>query len=302
MADYGRRLEFGYSTEPGRYGEVLESVLLAERLGLDLVGIQDHPYQGRFLDTWTLLSALAARTERIRFFPDVSNLPLRHPPLIAKSAATLDVISGGRFDLGLGAGGAWEAVEAYGGERRTAGEAVSALEEAITVIRLLWSEQRSVRYDGRFYSLRGAHPGPLPVHDMGIWLGALGPRSLELTGRLANGWVPSSPFLPPPRLPEAHARIDDAAEAAARRPQDIRRLYNIDGLIADGLGQGFLVGPVEQWVEELTGLVIDGGMDTFVFFPRGPVDRQLSLFAEEVVPAVRERVARERGACPAASP
>lgn len=301
MADYGRPVEFGYSTEPGRYDEVLDSVLLAERLGLDLVGIQDHPYQGRFLDTWTLLSSLVARTERIRFFPDVSNLPLRHPPLIAKSAATLDVISGGRFELGLGAGGAWEAVEAYGGERRTAGEAVTALEEAIAVIRLLWSERPSVRYEGRFYSLRGAHPGPLPVHNMGIWLGALGPRSLELTGRLADGWVPSSPFLPPPRLPEAHARIDDAARSAGRRPEGIRRLYNVNGLITDGPGQGFLVGPVEQWVEELTGLVVEGGMDTFVFFPRGPVSRQLPRFAEEVVPAVRECVARARGTGPAAS-
>ncbi|WP_240800443.1 LLM class flavin-dependent oxidoreductase [Streptomyces sp. ICN441] len=131
----------------------------------------------------------------MRYFPDVSDLPLRPPPLIAKSAATLDVISGGRFELGPGAGGAWEAVEAYGGERRTA-------------------ERPSVRYEGRFYSLRGAHPGSLPVHDMGIWLGALGSRSLELTGRLADGWVPLSPFLSPPRLPEAHARIDDAARSA----------------------------------------------------------------------------------------
>jgi alkanesulfonate monooxygenase SsuD/methylene tetrahydromethanopterin reductase-like flavin-dependent oxidoreductase (luciferase family) len=100
VTDYGRRVEFGYSTEPTRYDEVLRAVRLAERLGIELVGIQDHPYQRRFLDTWTLLSSLAVGTERIRFFPDVSNLPLRHPPLIAKSAAPWTSL-----ELGLGAGG-----------------------------------------------------------------------------------------------------------------------------------------------------------------------------------------------------
>ena len=99
---------------------VIEQVLLADRLGLDLVGIQDHPYQRRFLDTWTLLSFLAGRTERVSLFPDVANLPLRHPAVLAKSAATLDRLSGGRVELGLGAGGFWEAIVAWGGPSRSA--------------------------------------------------------------------------------------------------------------------------------------------------------------------------------------
>ena len=101
-----------------RQDAVVEQVLLADRLGLDLVGIQDHPYQRRHLDAWTLLSYLAGRTERVRLFPDVANLPLRHPALLAKSAATLDRLSGGRVELGLGAGAFWEGIGAWGGPVR----------------------------------------------------------------------------------------------------------------------------------------------------------------------------------------
>ena len=86
----------------------------ADEGGIDLVGIQDHPYQWRYVDTWTLIAWLAARTERIRFFPDVANLPLRPPAVLAKAAASLDVLSGGRVELGLGAGAFWEAIGADG--------------------------------------------------------------------------------------------------------------------------------------------------------------------------------------------
>jgi alkanesulfonate monooxygenase SsuD/methylene tetrahydromethanopterin reductase-like flavin-dependent oxidoreductase (luciferase family) len=86
---------------------------------LDLIGIQDHPYQRRFLDTFALIGDLLARTERLRFFPDVANLPLRQPAMLAKAGASLDVMSGGRFELGLGAGAFWEAIAAMGGPARS---------------------------------------------------------------------------------------------------------------------------------------------------------------------------------------
>ena len=112
---------------------IVEQVLAAERGGLDLVGIQDHPYQRRFLDTFLLIGDLLARTSRIRFFPDVANLPLRGPTMIAKSAVSLDVMSDGRFELGLGAGAFWDAVAGMGGPRRTGREAADALEEALPI-------------------------------------------------------------------------------------------------------------------------------------------------------------------------
>jgi alkanesulfonate monooxygenase SsuD/methylene tetrahydromethanopterin reductase-like flavin-dependent oxidoreductase (luciferase family) len=295
MSDYGRELSFGLSLAPAanERAELREMIRLADRLGLDCVGIQDHPYQRRFLDTWVLLAWLLAETERIRVFPNVANLPLRSPPaMIAKAAASLDLLSGGRFELGLGAGSFWDAIAAMGGKRRSPREAVDALAEAIEVIRLCWSDQRSVSYDGAHYSLAGLHPGPEPAHRIEIWLGAYRPRMLGLTGALADGWLPSAGYLGPEKVPEAQARIDAAARDAGRDPGEIRRLYNISGAIGEGGGEGPLQGPVEHWVETLTGWATDLGFDTFVFWPDAEWREQIELFAGEVAPAVRAAAGR----------
>jgi alkanesulfonate monooxygenase SsuD/methylene tetrahydromethanopterin reductase-like flavin-dependent oxidoreductase (luciferase family) len=295
MADYGRKLEFGASVEPlaDPPDWAARVAIAADRAGLDLLGIQDHPYQRRFLDTWTLISTLVPITERLRFFPDVANLPLRPPAILAKAAASLDVLSGGRVEMGLGAGSFWDAIQAMGGPRRDPGEAVRSVEEAIQVMRLVWSEERSVRFDGEIYSLRGLKPGPHPVHEIGIWLGAVGTRMLGLTGRLANGWVPSMFWAPPERLPELHEHIDEGAESAGREPGGIRRVYNLTGTIGQR-GDGTLDGPVSLWVEELTRFALELGMDTFIHWPSGDREHQVELFASEVAPAVREAVAAER--------
>src|SRR3954464_6679852 len=159
-------VEFGIFPVPNaeHADQLLEHVVAADEAGLDLVGIQDHPYQRRFLDTWSLIPFLAARTEKIRFFPDVANLPLRAPAVMAKAAASIDVLSKGRFELGLGAGAFWEGIEAMGGRARGAKESVDALEEAIEVIRLMWSGERTIEFDGDHYKLDGLHPGPQPAH------------------------------------------------------------------------------------------------------------------------------------------
>ncbi|MGH3370757.1 MAG: LLM class flavin-dependent oxidoreductase, partial [Nocardioidaceae bacterium] len=295
MPDYGRPLRFGVfpTPEAGALDEVLTLARVADRGGMDFVGIQDHPYQRRFLDTWMLMATVLARTRRVSVFPDVANLPLRPPAVLAKAAASLDVLSNGRFELGLGAGAFWEAVEAMGGPRRSPGDAVDALTEAIEVIRLMWSDQRSVRFDGGHYRLAGVKPGPPPVHPIGIWLGVGGRRTLALVGRAADGWVPSSGWATPDKLPDMQARIDEAAVAAGRDPAAIARVYNVWGMI-DGAG-GFLQGGVAQWVDELTGLAVEHGMDTFVFGPSEDSVPQLRRFATEVAPAVREQVARHRG-------
>lgn len=295
MADYGRPVRFGIfpTPEAAAFEEIMTLARVADREGLDLIGIQDHPYQRRYLDTWMLMATVLARTERVTVFPDVASLPLRPPAVLATSAASLDVMSGGRFELGLGAGAFWEAIAAMGGPRRTPGEAVDALVEAIEVIRLMWSDQRSVRFDGEHYRLAGVKPGPPPVHPMGIWLGAGGPRMLSVVGRLADGWVPSSGWATPDKLPDMHARVDDAAARAGRDPAEITRVYNVWGTI-DGSG-GFLQGSVADWVEQLSELVVVHGMDSFVFGPAEDPVPQAHIFAAEVAPAVRERVAQARG-------
>ncbi|HSI80108.1 MAG TPA: LLM class flavin-dependent oxidoreductase [Solirubrobacterales bacterium] len=207
----------------------------ADQGGLDAVAIQDHPYQRRFLDTWTLLSYLAARTERVTLLPDVINLPLRLPTVLAKSAASLDRLSGGRVELGIGAGAFWEGVEAMGGPRRSPGESVAALEEAITVIKEFLRASGGVRLDGSHYRVAGAKPGPPPAHDVGVWVGAYGPRMLRLTGRLGDGWLPSvgGSYLDPADVPARQRTIDEAATRAGRDPSAIVRAANV-GLGGDG--------------------------------------------------------------------
>ena len=258
----------------------------AEQLGLDLVTIQDHPYQSRFYDAWTLLTYLAAQTERVTLVPTVATLPLRPPAVLAKSAASLDLLTGGRVQLGLGAGAFWDAIAAMGGPRRGPRDAVDALDEAIQVIRAMWSGDRSVKVAGRHYTLAGTHPGPRPSPGLGVWLGAYGPRMLALTGAEADGWMPSHAYLGLDRLAEAVDRINDAAAAAGRDPARLRKIYNISGLIGRASDQPFQ-GSARQWTEQLTSIVTEHGMNGFVFWPADDHENQLARFAEEVVPAVR---------------
>jgi alkanesulfonate monooxygenase SsuD/methylene tetrahydromethanopterin reductase-like flavin-dependent oxidoreductase (luciferase family) len=262
---------------------------LTERVGLDLVTFQDHPYQSAFLDTWTLLSWVAAQTERVHLSGNVINLPLRPPAVLARAAASLDLLSAGRFELGLGAGGFWDAIEAMGGPRRTPGEAVDALSEAIDIIRAIWNpgERRGVNLDGKHYRVRGAKRGPEPAHDIAIWLGALKPRMLRLIGSKADGWLPSLSYLNEGDLERGNAIIDEAAAAAGRDPREIRRLLNV------GLGQdGAIEGPPRQWVDNLLPFVLDHGVSTFILASDDP--GSIEAWGGEVAPALREAVARDR--------
>ncbi len=296
MGDYGRELHFGVNVDPtaSALTTAREVARRAEAVGLDLIGIQDHPYQWRFLDTWMLMATLLAETKRISVFPNVANVPLRGPAMLAKAAASLDVLSSGRFELGVGAGAFWAAIAAMGGPTRTPREAREALEEAIKIIRLFWGGERTISFAGRFYSVHGLHPGPAPAHPIGIWVGAYKPRMLALTGRLADGWLPSLAYAPPDQIPAMQQRIDEAAAEVKRDPSAIRRAYNVNGLITDGRVRGILQGPPSYWVEELTRFAVELSLDTFVFWPVEDQLGQLERFAAEVAPSVREAVAGER--------
>ena len=291
MPDYGLDLEFGIFPSPDatRHHEVLELAQLADVLGLEHVSIQDHPYQAAHLDTWTLLSVIGSRTNQVRLSTNVANLPLRPPVVLAKAVATLDVLTGGRVELGLGAGAFWDGIVAAGGRRLTPGESVDALAEAITVMRGFWAGEPG-RFEGTHYASRGLRPGPRPVHDIPVWLGAYKPRMIRLTGRVADAWVPSMGYADPPALPDLNARLDDAAVAAGRAPQDIRRIYNVFGRF--GTGSELFRGTPKDWAEQLTDLAVGIGMSTFIVGADDP--GFVRRFAEEVVPLTRELVAAER--------
>ena len=262
MTGHGHEVSFGYFLIPNAADPLVSTAQEVERLGLDYIGVQDHPYQRRFVDTWTLLSMIAATTERVRVFPDVACLPLRPPAVLAKAAASLDLLSGGRVELGLGAGAFWDAVEGYGGPRRGPGEALAALAEAIQVIRKVWSGERNLRFEGEHYRLAGC-TGPLPAHPIGIWLGVNGPRAPRLAGQVADGWVPSF-------RGDLRVLRDRSGWTRARPKRDATRraapVLNVGGVITDGASEGMLRGPTAQWVDELTTLVVEHGFDTFILW------------------------------------
>ncbi|WP_327636085.1 LLM class flavin-dependent oxidoreductase [Kribbella sp. NBC_00482] len=290
--DYGHELVFGTFLTPAvdTPDRVIALGQLTEQVGLDLVSFQDHPYQPRLMDAWTLLSVVAAQTERVKVTTNVANLPLRHPVVLARSVATLDLITGGRIELGLGAGGFLDAVAANGGPRLTTGQSIAALEEAIAIMREVWTPGGGgIRLAGKHYTVSGAKRGPAPAHDVSIWLGAYKPRMLALTGRLADGWLPSSGYAGPDELAAMNKIIDEAAVEAGRDPAAVRRLYNISGQFVGG--GGFLQGPEELWIDQLTELTLGEGMSTYILASDNPDD--IRRFAE-VAAGVREAVAVAR--------
>jgi alkanesulfonate monooxygenase SsuD/methylene tetrahydromethanopterin reductase-like flavin-dependent oxidoreductase (luciferase family) len=296
--DYGHELLFGTFVTPTNHPvhQAVEQAVVADRAGLDLVTFQDHPYVAKFHDTSTLLAYAAARTEQIHLSANVTNLPLRPPAVLARAIATLDLLSGGRVELGIGAGAFWDGVAGMGGPRRTPGESIEALEEAIAIIRDVWNTNDpgvlSVR--GKHYDVHGAKRGPAPAHPVGIWVGAYKPRILRVVGRSADGWLPSMQYLQNGlhELTQMNRHIDDSAVAAGREPSDVRRFLNITGQFT-AAGRGFLNGPPSQWAEELAEVALTYGTSGFILASDDTTLTQ--TYAADVVPAVRELVAGARG-------
>ncbi|TNC18234.1 LLM class flavin-dependent oxidoreductase [Georgenia sp. 311] len=293
--DYGHPLQLGVFLTPTAEAPhaAVDLAVRAEELGLDLVTIQDHPYQPRFHETWTLLSWIAGRTERIGLAPSVLNVPMRPPAVVARAAASLDLLSGGRLTLGLGAGVFWDAMEAMGVPRLTPGQSVAALEEAIEVVRGTWdaATPTPLSYRGEHHRLTGAQRGPAPAHTVPVWVGAARRRMLDLVGRLADGWVVPGGNAGVPGLRDGNAMIDVAAASAGRDPREVRRVLNVTGRFAPDAA-GFLDGPPERWVADLLPLVLDDGVGTVVLASDDPAT--LERFARDVAPALREAVADAR--------
>lgn len=291
MPDYGLPLEFGSFVTPsaGQPARTVDLAIASEAAGLDLVTFQDHPYQPRFLDTWTLMSWVGARTSRIRISANVHNLLLRPPAVLARAAASLDLLTDGRVVLALGAGGFGSAAVAMGAPERTPAESGDALAEAIEVIRALLDTDAAggVFLDQKHYPIRGAKRGPAPVQQpMPIWLGVLKPKGLRLVGRVADGWLPSLGRLEGgvAGLDAANTRIDEAARAAGREPRDIRRLLNI--------------GPREARPDVLAELALDHGVATFIVSGDDPA--LLAHVGEVVAPETRRIVEQLRASRAAA--
>jgi alkanesulfonate monooxygenase SsuD/methylene tetrahydromethanopterin reductase-like flavin-dependent oxidoreductase (luciferase family) len=296
MADYGHPITFGLSVIPSvdRLQEIRKLAQAADAAGLDYLGIQDHAYNPEFFDVWTLITYLGAETDRISFFPDVADLQLRPPTMLAKATASLSVLAGGRIVLGVGGGATAEGVVAMGGELRSKREMVALTDESLQIMRQALAGG-SVHFHGRQLSVDYA-AGPVPAAPIPLWLGSSGPQMLALTGRSSDGWVsPLSTYFPPPTIPAAQQLIDKAARSAGRDPAAVRRIYNVVGAIGAGRSGPGLTGDGQSWIEALTDWSVDLGFDTFIFWPATAPLSQLEVFATEVVPGVRQGVSARRG-------
>jgi probable F420-dependent oxidoreductase len=290
-----RRLLFGVSINQSATPDAdpIAEARRAEELGFDFVSVTDHLHGTRPThETWTLLSWTAASTSRVGLVTDVLGLPYRAPSVTAKMAASLDRLSGGRFTLGLGAGGSDEESRGYGLPLRTPGEKIEALAEAIDILRGMWTTP-SFSFQGRHFRTEGAELEPKPDRRIPIWLGTYGDRALELTGRVADGWIPSYPYAPPDVAAQMMGRIRRAAEAAGRDPAELTHAYNIgvrvDEQATPRPGRTVSGGP-DQVADALTGFARIG-FTVFNLWPVGEAAEQMERLAHEVVPAVRDAAA-----------
>jgi alkanesulfonate monooxygenase SsuD/methylene tetrahydromethanopterin reductase-like flavin-dependent oxidoreductase (luciferase family) len=302
MNEFKSKIFLGINIDPNvtELNEAFKVTEIADNNNVDLIGIQDHPYIGFFFDTLTLISYLSAKTKRIKFIPNVANLPLRLPTVLAKSIATLDILTKGRIELGLGAGANLKAVENYGGPKRNLREAIEALEEAIIVIRLIWGlnvKTKTVSFIGKYYRLQNAYPGPFPHHKIGIWLGANGKRMLELTGKLAEGWTISMFYVSPEEIKEKIKILEKACLNNGRKLNDIIRNYNLAGEITKE-NQGpyidsdnLIHASTEEWIELIIKFYKDLNMNSFIFWPTSKEKfEQIKLFCEKICPIIKEQI------------
>lgn len=286
-------VRFGVTIIPSASGrsDPVGEARRAEELGFDLVAVWDHPHgEHPSFEAWTFMTWIAANTNRIRVASNVLSLPFRLPALIAKMSESLDRLSGERLILGLGAGAADREFAAYGAPVRPPAEKIAALEEALAVIRGIWTEP-SFTYDGKYYRNEDARLEPKPTRVIPVWIGAYGPRALDLTGRLGDGWIPSMAYLPPGEAPAAIARVRSAAERAGRDPDALDYAYNVGVRIGgppapDPTRQ--IAGEPGEVVERLLELV-DLGFGVLNLSIGGRREEQMELLAAEVLPRVARR-------------
>ena len=279
----------GLSASPGPGIDPVAEARAAETLGFDYVSASDH-LNGKTptYEPWTLLTTVAAVTTRIRVLTRVLAVPYRNPGVLAKMAETLDRLSDGRLILGLGGGFVDDEFQAFGLPVPTNRDKVDGVVEQIAIARAVWSEPGAT-YEGRLYRVHEAIVEPRPEHRIPIWLGMYKPRGLALTGREADGWIPSIGFAPPPVVTGLLEQVRSAAEAAGRDPAEITAAYNMLVRVGDEQPGNVMTvaGSSAAIAEQLIGFT-KLGFTSFNLAPTGP-DRleQIELLGREVLPELR---------------
>jgi len=225
---------------------LLDAARRAERLGFDSVWVSDHffldleRYGGPAephgsIEAFTALAALATETERVRLGTLVACAPFRHPAIVAKMATAIDLMSGGRFDLGLGAGWYEREFEAFGYKFGTVGERFRRLEETVHAVSALFRQEEPIDLSDGEVRFAGAFNRPRPVQPTGppIWVGGKGgPRLMRLVARHADGWNVVW-RMTPEAYAERLAVLDHACAAEDRDPSTVRRSLGLVTLVGE---------------------------------------------------------------------
>lgn len=274
-------------------GAPVADAMRAEALGYDFISANDHPCGSEpSFELWTMLTWIAAKTTRIKVASRVLGVPYRAPAMVAKMAESLDRFSNGRLILGVGGGYSDEELQAFGLHVPSSPkDKIEGLEEAVEIIRGLW-RSRQFTFEGKHHHTDHAELEPKPAHHIPIWLGTFGKRSLAVTGRVADGWIPTFAMAGPDDIPEMRERIFDAARAVGRDPNDITLIYNLDFRIDDKAvpEPGVVTGSPEQIAEQLISFA-QLGFSAMNFSPSGDEpEEQVERLAREVIPTLRSHV------------
>jgi alkanesulfonate monooxygenase SsuD/methylene tetrahydromethanopterin reductase-like flavin-dependent oxidoreductase (luciferase family) len=215
--------------------QAIEAVRRADELGFASAWFSDHLFHGvdgGFLECWTAASFAAASTSRIRVVTNHLNLNFRSAPLVAKMAATLDTLSGGRFELFASHGLRRREHDSYGfGWEPDVSRRLARLAEGVDVVRALWTGE-PVDFHGEFFTLEGALSRPTPAHDIPIWLGGpLDRASAQVIAAKADGWNSLPASLDD--YAERAATVDAACRAEGRDPASLRRSLETQVLVLD---------------------------------------------------------------------
>jgi alkanesulfonate monooxygenase SsuD/methylene tetrahydromethanopterin reductase-like flavin-dependent oxidoreductase (luciferase family) len=311
-----RTLRFGLHTRP--YGQPVTELQRAwrwgEAAGFDWISVFDHFYgasaAGKQLPTYeclTSMAALAVTTERVRVGCMTVCVPFRHPGILAKAAVTIDHLSGGRAELGLGAGWMEEEFVDFGYEFPGIAERLDRLEEGMQVVRELFTGE-PVTFSGRFNQLREAVCAPRPLQvALPLWVGGHSDRTLQIAVRHANGW--NAHDVGPRFVRRRNVALDGLCEKEGRDPRSLARSINLGfhmgadaasasrkrealfSRLTEGQRHGQLVGTPRDIVARL-GEYVEAGIGQVNLGVPPPVDWEaLAVFTQEVIPAFRGRCA-----------
>jgi alkanesulfonate monooxygenase SsuD/methylene tetrahydromethanopterin reductase-like flavin-dependent oxidoreductase (luciferase family) len=300
-ADTGR-VSFGIKTSQAgtTYDQILRTWREADAVPeFEHAWLWDHlvPLRGEVtgpaLEAWTLLAGLAAQTSRLRLGVLVTSNRIRPPALLAKMAATVDIIAGGRLVFGIGAGGSelpdpalaamvHREYDAFGIDVVTPGEAQAALSETCTLVRRLWAEKQPFDFEGRCYRLKGAVCEPKPVQRPGppIMIGAGdGPSALRIVARHADIWV--SPAIDAPDFRRKNAALDQRCASIGRDPAEITRSAQVVFTAQEPPPGGSSRFPGPAGTRELLAGLIEAGARHLVLGPIGAPS--LQWVADEII-------------------